>query len=164
MNETQRVRTSLGLSQEDFAYLLDCSRPHFSMLESGLRSPQGNTELYLLQAQRLFAMLPPLPDLEMVAPQASKVEKEIRRLEHELVLLDRKIEDMKARCDKARRLLAFCGDLRETFGFAERNLERLVKIWEDRAKIDLDAYGAKPQAWLLRKREAILAQLAVWRQ
>ena len=162
-NETLKVRTGLGLSQVDLARLLDCSRTQVSMLESGKRIPQRNTELYLLQAHRLYATLRPLPELEIVPPPAFKVEKEIRSLEHELFLLDHRIEDMQARCDRARRLLAFCADLRQTVGFSERKLEPLTKHWEGRAEIDLESYGAEAQAWLFRKREAVLAQLSVWK-
>ena len=121
LNEGQRLRAALGLTQQDLAHLLEVSRAAVAMAECGDRAlpwPQAK-RLHALQAALRAA--PPLPPPAPAAPAelsaTDRDDLDLRRLELTLEArpLAEKLERQRVRLAQARRWQQVLPALRAAF-------------------------------------------------
>lgn len=153
-NRITRLREALGITQEEMARLLEVSRSHLAMMETGKAAPSGLADTYLIQAERICFLAQQEWENQPKASLQVKEEllhRKIQKLEINRMQLSREIERLEARYQTSMTLKFFLKRLKVEFETTNRNQERLLEILEAKTSdedirlIELDIFLKKTE-------------------
>lgn len=164
-NRITRLREALGITQDEMARLLEVSRSHLAMMETGKAAPSGLADTYLIQAERICFLAQQEWENQPKASIQVKEEwlnRKIQKLEINRLQLSREIERLEARYQTSMTLKFFLKRLKVELETTNRNRARLLEILE--AKISDEEFRLMELDIYLKKVELDLVNqsISVW--